>query len=253
MSRSNQIDLVNPATRFFQWSGSEGKVQYYDKTEEKNVDVKMPFTFLVLDRVAQITGGVDHGNEYLGFWSNAVRNTKVQPFTVRSKRGIEVQGLYEQIKGYTGVRFQQGLYIAYKNGQNLEIGYLKIKGAALTAWIEFTKAHRNIFQGAFSIVDAEKKKKGATTYYEPVFDFSAKVSEETESAAIELDKQLQEYLTAYFAQQGIEEVEQAHANAFAAAVGGDGVPDMPAYSGAEPEEQGGFDPSRDNDDLSIPF
>ena len=249
MSRSNQTNLVNPATRFFQWSGSEGQVQYYDKTEETNVNVKLPFRFMVLDRVAQITGGIDNGNEYLGFWSNAVRNTKVQPFTVRSKRGIEVQGLYEQIKGHPGVRFLQGLYIAYKGDTGLEIGYLKIKGAALTSWIEFTKAHRNIFHGAFSITGSEKKKKGATTYYEPVFEFSANVSEETESVAIELDKQLQEYLTAYFAQQGIDEVEQAYSNghsnenAFAAAVGDAyEAPEMPAYTGEAPD-----------DDTGIPF
>lgn len=214
MSRSNQTELVNPASKFFSWSGSEGKITYFDKNigeKGENVEVRLPFTFLVLDKVAQVTGGVDDNTGYIGFWSNAVRNTKVQSFTVRSKRGIETQGLYEQIKGYPGVRFMTGLYIAYYEGETLQIGYLKIKGSALTAWIEFTKMHRNVYEGGFQITGGEQRKKGTTTYFEPVFEKIAKVKEATETAAIELDKTLQEYLTAYFAQKGIEEVEQAYA------------------------------------------
>jgi len=41
-------------------------------------------------------------------------------------------------------------------------------------------------------------KKGATKYFEPVYEV-LKVSDEANNAAIELDRELQEYLTAYLA------------------------------------------------------
>ncbi len=139
MSRSNQTELINPATRFMEWSGGEGVIRYFDKTlgeKGENVEVPLPFKFLVLDKVAQITGGIDRDGTYTGFWSNAVRNTKTQKLVVRSKAGVEAQGLYEDIKNYPGAKFMTGLYIAYYDEDKvLQIGYLKIKGAALTAWM----------------------------------------------------------------------------------------------------------------------
>lgn len=214
MSRSNQTELINPANRFFEWKGGEGVVSYYDKENQQNVTVPLPFKFLILDKVAQITGGIDRNGTYEGFWSNAIRNTKTQQFIVRSKAGVECRGFYEDIKGQPGVRFMQGLYIAYyDDDKNLVIGYLKIKGAALTAWIEFAKAHRNPYNGAFAITGNAKKKKGTTTYYEPVFEHINNVSDEADEAAKELDTHLQEYLTAYFAQAGIAEVETEYTGA----------------------------------------
>lgn len=211
MSRSNNTDLINPAIRFFEWSGESGNVRYFDKElgeKGENVTVELPFKFLVLDRVSQITGGIDRNGGYEGFWSNAVKNLKTQSFTVRSKTGIEAQGLYEQIKGTAGVKYMSGLYIAfYDTDAILKIGYLKIKGAALTAWIEFTKKHRDIYTGAFGIADRVQCKKGTNTYFEPSFIHCPKVSEESDNAAIELDKHVQEYLTVYFANAGIAEVE----------------------------------------------
>lgn len=246
MSRSNNTELINPAVRFFGWSGSKGEIEYFDKTlgeKGENVTVEQPFKFLILDKVSQVTGGIDRNGTYEGFWSNAVKNTKTQQFTVRSKAGIEVQGLYENIKNYPGAKFMTGLYIAfYDEDKNLQIGYLKIKGAALTAWIEFTKAHRNIYEGAFSIDGKEKKKKGTTVYYEPVFKFSSAVSDEADEKAKELDRHLQEYLTAYFAQAGIAEAEREYSGQAMAAVAGsnfyDNEPEMPPHGDAwEPEEE----------------
>lgn len=246
MSRSNQTELINPAVRFFDWRGGEGTVSYFDKSlgdKGENVTVKLPFKFLVLDKVSQVTGGIDRNGSYDGFWSNAVRNTKTQPLIVRSKAGVEIQGLYEHIKGHPGVKFMQGLYIAfYDESGLLNTGYLKIKGAALTAWIEFCKAHRNIYEGAFGIEGKNQQKKGSTTYYEPVFKHYPKVSEEADNVAKMLDVQLQEYLTAYFAQQGQPEV------AMAVAAGGelyDHEPPMP--------EMTGLDEAPDYIDDSVPF
>lgn len=209
MSRSNQTDLINPAVRYFDWSGKTGAVNYYDKEKEERVNVKLPFKFLILDRVSQITGGMKRNGKYEGFWSNAVKNLKTQPFTVRSKQGVEAQGFYSQIKDTRGVKFMTGLYIAfYDSDKNLQIGYLKIKGAALNAWINFTKSHKNIYEGAFAVKErSDELTNGDTTYFEPIFEHNSKVSDEADEMAKELDVHLQEYLTAYFAQQGLAQVE----------------------------------------------
>ena len=205
MSRSNNSESTNPADKFFEWSGAEGGVKYYDKDTKVNVSVPFPFKFLVLDRMAQVTGGVDTNDGYLGYWSNAVRNINSEPFVVRSKKGIVAEGFYRDIKATAGIKFMTGLYIAYK-GDGLRIGHLALKGSSLTPWIDFTSKHKNIFAGAFAIIDKAEKKKGTNTYYEPVFAHYDDVSDETDQQAQALDKELQVYLTAYFSKNKAEEV-----------------------------------------------
>lgn len=257
MSRSNKTDIINPADRFFKWSGSDGKVVFYDKETEQNVDVKMPFKFLVLDRVFQVGGGIDRNGAYSGFWSNAVRNLKTQEIVVRSKQGIEARGLYEDIKGTPGVQFLTGLYIAYYNeSKEFSIGYFKLGGAALTAWIDFTKKHRDIYSGAISITGNNKCKKGTNTYFEPVFDYSATVPDDVDEAAIALDRELQTYLTAYFAQKGIEEVEAEYTGDTKAATAKAGIVTYgtPPELEKEYEERSKFAPPIDDSPTDdIPF
>ena len=197
MSRSNNDELVNPASKFFEWSGAMGSVTYYDKDTGKNIEVPQPFRFLVLDRVAQVTGGIDTASGYLGYWSNAVKNISIQPLCVKSKQGTVIEGLYKDIKAHAGIKFMTGLYIAYKDESGLKIGYLKIKGSSLSAWIEATK-NKNIFKGAFSIIDKVEELIRALRKHITVFSWSEEVSEQTDSEAIELDKQLQVYMTNYF-------------------------------------------------------
>lgn len=230
MGRSNNTELVNPATRFFDWSGSTGHVVYYDKLEGVNVEVPFPFAFLVLEAVSQITGGIDNGNKYEGFWSNAVMNTKTQPFTVRSASGVVAQGLYEHIKGHPGIKYMRGLYVMFfDENKDPQIGYIRIKGAALTAWIEFTKSHKDIYSGAFSFESAKKCKKGSTVYYEPVFKYHPKVSEESEAAAIDMHKHLlTTYLEPYFAQQA-QPMAMAAPSQFTGQFTGSEEPPMPEW------------------------
>ncbi len=216
MSRSNpETILQNPAVRFFEWKGDTGELKYYDREKEENVIVATPFRFLVLDNVAQVGGGIKKHNEYVGYFSNAVRvrNIKTHPLVVKSKINghvsVEAEGVWEHIKGtLQGAKFIQGLYIGFFDGDKLTIGYLKLKGAANSAWIDFNKTinRRDICAGAYTIKGrSEEKQNGNTTYYEPVFSWTEQVKPETEQAALDLDVELQKYLTAYFAQQALVE------------------------------------------------
>ena len=228
MSRSNPDNFAeNPATRFFDWAGGEGKLTYYDRETKTNVDVDLPFRFLVLDEVATVGGGYDDDSGYVGYWSNAIRprEAKKSQFTVKTssngKSKTVYRGLWADVKAnVTGAKYVKGLYIAFFDDDGtLSLGYLKIRGAALTAWVEFTKDHKDLYAGAFTITpETEKKKKGSNTYYEPIFSFTDKIKDETNQAALELDRDvLQPYLDAYFASTDTTEIEEV---AQAATVGG---------------------------------
>lgn len=242
MSRSVPTNFASPAVRFFDWAAERGDLQYYDKEAKENVSVKLPFSFLILDEVSQVGGGVKVNGKYEGYWSNAVKNLNSQIITVKSKQGIVAQGLYAELKERKGLHYVKGLYIAfYDDDKTLQIGYLKFKGSSLGAWFEFTKSHRDIYKGAFTIKsksDVIEGDKG--DYYTPVFTHKADISEESDNAAKELDATVQEYFTRYFAYKGDEEVEYS-GKAQAATVGGRSDP------------QSGFNPSEDDEEDSIPF
>lgn len=250
MARGDK-EIINPATRFFEWKGGAGQVEYYDREAKERISVPLPFTFLVLDKVAQVAGGVNRGGEYIGFWSNAVRDTRTQPFIVKSSYGVEVEGLWAAIKGHNGVKFAQGLYIAYKNDDGeLVIGYLKLTGAAFSSWLDFTRQHRSVYHGAYSIVSKRQETNGATTYFVPEFNWKAAVAEETENAALALTQDVKEYLTAYFESQGMRALE-THAAV---------THDDPLFSGPDvtqdpPPETGAPDyyAAEADDDGDIPF
>jgi hypothetical protein len=243
MSRSNPTTAANPAHRFFEWKAEKGELQYYDKEKKENIPVKLPFSFLILDEVSQVGGGIKVNGKYEGYWSNAVKNLNTQIITVKSKGGIVAQGLYAELKERKGLHYEKGLYIAF-HGDNgdLVIGFLKFKGSSLGAWFEFTKAHRDLCKGAFTIKSRSEVIEGDKgDYYTPIFTHKLDISEESDQAAIDLDRQLQEYLTAYFAHKGVESDEPAQEAQFAAAVGS-----------STPTHTGGYQPSADEDD-DIPF
>jgi hypothetical protein len=98
MSRSNPTNFSSPASRFFDWAAERGELQFYDKEAKQNVTVKLPFSFLVLDEVSQVGGGVKINGKYEGYWSNAVKDLNSQIITVKSKQGIVAQGLYSELK-----------------------------------------------------------------------------------------------------------------------------------------------------------
>lgn len=216
MSLSNNIEIKNPATKFFEWSGQHGHLKYFDKTkgEKKddgshkgeNVIIMLPFTFITLDTLSTIKGYSDADQS--GYWANEVRDTKKEILIVRSKKGECAKGLYADIiskREITGAKYSQSVYMAYKENGVLVIANVQMTGAALSAWIDFLKKN-DIYKGAVSITSHTEAKKGATVYKIPNFKLIP-ISEETKNQAIELDKQLQEYLAKYFNKTKTEQVE----------------------------------------------
>jgi hypothetical protein len=205
MSRSNNTDLKNPATKFIEWSGSKGTFKHYDKETESNIENKLPFRFLILDCLSCIRGYSDADQS--GFWSNEVRSTKTDELVVRTKKGICFKGLYENLAGArdcTGTKYCQSVYVAIQDGKEYKIACLQFTGAALGAWIDFRKKNK-VYDGAVEVAEMIEGKKGATVYQIPVFKMIT-TKPETDELAKKLDTELQEYFTLYFDKSKHEEI-----------------------------------------------
>ncbi len=205
MSRSKPTNNnPNPATRWFEWSGSKGNLHYYDRETKQQVEVALPFEFVLLDELATVKGWHDasQGNIY----ANEVRRTTKEPLTVRSYAMLEplAKGLYSEIKDRVkaaGGRFVSNLYIGYTDGDEMKIGSLQFKGAALRAWSEF-KNENNPYDGWIVIPQAIKGKKGSIEFFSPEF-IAGPIEKASQDQALMLDEGLQTYLDTYFA-KGVE-------------------------------------------------
>jgi hypothetical protein len=204
VSRSRpRVAEKNPASRWFEWSGQDGILTYYDKDAKEKVRVDLPVTFIALDTRATVGGW--HDDSQSGIYANEVASTKDEPLTVKAfKGGTLAEGLYRDIKDQVrrvGGHYVSVCYVAFKEGDTLSLGAVKFKGSALRAWMEFTQDHSaDLFTKAFTISGFDQGKKGSITFRTPTFRIS-ELSEETADAARGLDERLQVYLDGYAAKR----------------------------------------------------
>jgi len=195
-----------------EWDGALGVVRYYDKEKEVNVKVDLPFTFVLLDKLAVIKGW--HKSSKSGITSNEVKDTRGDPFVVKAfKAGIIAEGFYSDIKDHVivaGGHFTLNCYIAFHMEQDLTIGSIQLKGKALSEWMDFEKKNRNVlFKKAVRIVGAYEGKKGTIEFQVPIFEIH-ELSAETDAQATSLDRELQEYLKNYFKRAKVEQTDEPH-------------------------------------------
>ena len=216
MSRSNPTEHTpNPSTRWFEWNGEKGEVRYYDKDAKNNVDVGSDFTFLLLDQLGSVGGW--HDPSQSGIYSNEVKDTRQDVMVVKAfKGGTLAEGLYKDIKdrvNAVGGQFVANCYMAFKAGEGFSIGSLKLKGAALGAWMEFCKANRaDLYAKAIRIDGFTEGKKGRIVFRVPVFTLKP-LSETTNAIAVGLDTQLQTFLDSYLKRTKRDQVESTMAPA----------------------------------------
>lgn len=215
MSRSNNVELRNPAVKRFEWSGDNGNFRYYDKEKKERFESPLPFRFMVLDCLSTIGGYSDADKS--GYWSNEIRNLKTEPLTVRNKNGVCAEGIYNSVitsRAIVGAKYIQSVYIAFHDEGEVKIGNVQMKGAALGAWIDFRKKAK-IYEGAIEVKESIEGRKGKTVYQIPVFNM-IEVKPESDVRATELDKELQIYLSAYLASNGekaSQQVVESHTEA----------------------------------------
>ena len=214
MSRVNpdeDVKLLNPAVRFYDWSGSEGKFSYYDKEAKKKVMVDLPFTFLPIERCVTLKGYND--DTKTSYWSNEVKDNNKDIFVLQSVTTVNgnkkvttvAKGLYKDIKptlDALDISYVESMYIGVKGAKGLELCNFQIKGSALGAWFEFCSKNK-IWEIAVSVSSTVDKKKGAVKFKEPAYAAITKISPKMNEEAIELNKQLLTYLNEYFAKNKV--------------------------------------------------
>jgi len=202
----------NPAKRFFQWDGSKGDIKYYNKETQTEERIALPFEFILLDRLCVIKGWHDASES--GIYSNEVRFTADEPFTVRAFKMKEViaRGIYADIKNEIkaeGGKFNINLYIAYTDEEGvMTIGALTLHGAPMSAWIELERENKKaLFEKGIIISGKEEGKKGGVTFQKPVFEL-VDIPPALDDQAEELQKELQQYLQKYLARKQDDKSEE---------------------------------------------
>lgn len=199
MSRSQDI-VSSPCSKFLSWNSENGEFEWYNKETKEKVAVNLPFDFAVLDELTTAKGYSEKDSS--GIWANEIKDLKTQVLTVRTSKGVIVEGLYNDIKAEidsAGGGYTRSLYIGVKNEDGeWEIQNIQLKGAAFSGWLDFTKeAKQKIYTELVSCHSFSNEKKGKVTYTCPQFKLKALDSSDNE-ALKELDRELQAYLKYYF-------------------------------------------------------
>lgn len=257
MSRSNpneDTNLVNPVKFFLEWKGKEGGFEYWDKTNKKNVDMPLPFTFIPLCTCVTVKGY--NKKKEIRYWSNEIRDIQKDKLTVRGKGksgSIETyfEGFYKDLKEQfelNKINYVQSVYIAYKEkGGELQLANIQIKTSALGPWINFCKVN-NINECGVTVKSFAKEQNGDVSFVAPVYT-PVKISDETNKQAIELDKELQTYLKSYMERNQTSTEAVKHENK----VEGEEKPKQEAYKYPDQPANIGADINLDDDMDEMPF
>lgn len=197
LSTKTEQTTKSPVARYYNWSGSEGKVSYWNKETSEKVYVEN-LTFILIDIKNCVEGFSDkHQN---GFRSNEVKSTQKEELVIKwnNTGKVLLKGLYGSIKNdikANGGNYNISLYGVEEIDGEFRIINIKLKGSGLSAWLEFDKSSKINKEGlTIRVGKSDLKKKGAVKYYEPVFLASPTVTKQHE-VAVSLDTELQEYFT----------------------------------------------------------
>lgn len=202
MSLSNPT-LTNPATRRFEWAGGAGELRYYDRETKQTILQPLPFRFIVLDQLNTIAGFSK--TDQSSIWANEIRDLKKDELYTRTKRGPIEAGLYENLAATTkrGGKFAKSIYIAYELNGNWVIGNFRAYGSALGAWFDFLKGY-SVEQGMVIMTRGEQQEAGTGPFFPPAFRWE-KWEDGAYQICVQLDRQLQAYLSAYLATPKVDE------------------------------------------------
>jgi hypothetical protein len=194
----------NPATKFIEWKSNDKCFNYYDKEAQKNVEIPLPFKFLVLDELHCIKGWNDASSSNI--YSNEVKFISKEVMTVKPFKGNEIaKGYYKDIKEKVvaaGGHYTKSIYVMLEDGS---LANIQLKGSGVQKWGDFTQKTRNRLADEWVIVaKSEDGKKGAVKFSTPSFSFANSISDEEANMADEAFNILESYLKTYLAKADIE-------------------------------------------------
>ena len=209
MSTSNRRQAfaqpqTNPATKFIEWKSNDKCFNYYDKESQKNVEIPLPFKFLVLDELHTIKGWNDASSSNI--YSNEVKFISKEVMTVKPFKGNEIaKGYYKDIKDKVvaaGGHYTKSIYVMLEDGS---LANISLKGSGVQKWGDFTQKTRNRLADEWvTVAKAEDGKKGAVKFSTPSFSFANSISDEEANMADEAFNILESYLKTYLSKADIE-------------------------------------------------
>lgn len=204
MSNSNRRSAFatpqsNPATKFIEWKSNDKCFNYYDKEAQKNVEIPLPFKFLVLDELHTIKGWNDASSSNI--YSNEVKFISKEIMTVKPFKGNEIaKGYYKDIKDKVfaaGGHYTKSIYVMLEDGS---LANISLKGSGVQKWGDFTQKTRNRLADEWvTVAKAEDGKKGSVEFSTPSFSFANSISDEEANMADEAFNVLESYLKTYLA------------------------------------------------------
>jgi hypothetical protein len=188
---------TNPATKFIDWKSNDKCFSFYDRETSANVQIPLPFKFLVLDELHTVKGWNDASSSQIN--SNEVKFISRDEMTVKPFKGNEIaKGLYKDIKEKikaAGGHYVKSVYCMLEDGS---IANLQLKGAACQSYGDFTAKTRSRLTDEWVVVaKAIDGKKGAVKYTTPGFAFDKSLSESEADLADEAFNTLEAYLKTY--------------------------------------------------------
>lgn len=205
--------VQNPAKVFRRWRGGEGKLTNWDG--EKDVEMKLPFKFAILEQTRRISGFAPSGTGVRFYSNEAVGyNDEIRVMRKEGDKPAEevISGKYSDIKEKLpqGARLAVQLYIYNPEEDRIEV--LTCQGASLGAFIEYSKKNK-IYENYTVITKGEQAKNGAVTFYPPEFASGADYNNDELEKYREAGKEVQEYLKTLTSKKvGYDDIDQTPVN-----------------------------------------
>jgi hypothetical protein len=201
MARVNHAsgESQNPTEKYLKWKSNDKSFTYWDKANETDVTVSLPFRFVFLQHYHTVKGW--HDSSSSAIYANEVFQIGNQEMTVRAFKGGEIaSGIYKDIKGKVnsaGGVYHRSIYVMLEDGT---IANLSIKGAVVKEWSDFYDFSKNTIDNRWvEVNEAVDQKKGSVKYSTPKFALGDTLDTKSVKAADDAGDRVGLHMERYFA------------------------------------------------------
>lgn len=179
----------NPAERYYRWKGGvkvvetvgpNGQAQQEQRggelvfwEDEEQHTTELPFQFCALESTSSVTGYSPTQGRY---YSNEVTSSE-EPLRIYldngEQRELVASGPYRELKGSLpqGAKYQMNLYIFNVATQRIE--RLNLQGSSLSAWINFGRSNKGIYDHFTVMERGDLAKHGSVEFFPPKFSLGS--------------------------------------------------------------------------------
>lgn len=188
-------ELKHPTTIWTKWSWKDGVFKWRDKTQEKEIELKLPEEFIVVCEGMWVEGFINNtimSNEFFDAKNDVV---KVRDLKTKSVLNIWTwNNIKDKVKA-TWLPLWKHLHVIFPGEEWIKT--LKLKWTAWVAWSDFNTI--NAWAPAnnrIKITWTIKWKKGATTFVTPKFELGSALTEEDKELQRKYSWEIQKYYEA---------------------------------------------------------